>query len=160
MSIKNLIKNSALAGIVAGALASCQSHTVVYHSFHTLPHDGWNKSDTLTFSIPTENLPTGNCALQIEIRHTEKFAYRSLWMVVYQNAEDSTHFVADTLQCVLADEKGRFLGPGLNHYYQMSFPLKTVTLPHTYTPVFKLAHYMKKGRIEGIEDVGICLTEE
>lgn len=142
-----------------GLLAACQPDTM-YHSFHTLPKDGWNKGDTLVFTIPVENIQPKTYELQVEIRHTNELAYRSLWVIVYQNAQDSTHFTADTLQCVLTNEKGRFTGTGLNNYYQKSFPLKTVTLNNGYTPVFKLALYMKKGRIEGIHDMGIRLVEK
>lgn len=159
MSIKNQIRNSLPAGLLIALLASCQPHTM-YHSFRTLPKDGWNKSDTLVFPIPTKDIQAENYELQIELRHTKEFAYQSLWVVVYQNSQDSMQFTADTLQCVLVNEKGRFIGTGLNNYYQTNFPLKTVTLDKEYTPIFKLAHYMKKGRIEGIHDVGIRLVEK
>lgn len=160
MSITNLIKkNSILTGILALLLVACQPHTV-YHSFQTLPEDGWNKSDTLVFSIPKEEIQHNPYDLEVEIRHTKDFAYQSLWVIVYQNTIDSTHFTADTLQCILADEKGRFAGTGLGNYYQCSFPLKTISINNTYTPIFKLIHYMKKGRIENIHDVGIRLVEK
>lgn len=146
-----------MAGLSASLLVSCQPHTL-YHSFRTLPKDGWNKSDTLVYPIPIQDIKAEHYELQIEIRHTQDFAYRSLWVVVYQNSQDSAHFTADTLQCILTDEKGRFTGNGLNNYYQTGFPLKTVTLNKAYTPIFKLAHYMRKGRIEGIHDVGIRLS--
>jgi len=146
-----------LAGLLTSLLAACQPHTI-YHSFHTLPKDGWNKSDTLVYPVPAKDIKAGHYELQIEIRHTQEFAYRSIWIVVYQNLQDSTRFTADTLQCVLTNEKDQFTGAGLNRYYQASFPLKTVTLNSAYTPVFKIAHYMKKGRIEGIHDVGIRLS--
>ncbi len=145
--------------LFTGLLTACQSHTM-YHSFHTLPKDGWNKSDTLVYTIPVENIQPKTYELQIEIRHTKELAHRSLWVVVYQNAQDSMLYIADTLQCVLANEKGRFTGTGLNNYYQQSFPLKTVKLSKEYAPVFKLAHYMKKGRIEGIHDIGIRIIEK
>lgn len=158
MKTKSLIKHSLSAGLLAGLLVSCQPHTM-YHSFHTLPQDGWNKSDTLVFPVPARDVRAGLYELQIEIRHTKEFAYRSIWIVVYQNTKDSARFTADTLQCSLANEKGRFTGSGLNNYYQQSFPLKTIVLNDTCPPVFKLTHCMKKGRMEGIHDIGIRLTK-
>ncbi len=148
-----------MLGLFLCVLASCQPQTM-YHSFHTLPEDGWNKSDTLIFTIPTQAIQADEYELQIEMRYTSKLPYRSLWIVVYQNSQDSTHFTSDTLQCVLVNESGNLKGNGMSNYYQQSFPIKRVKLNKSYTPIFKIAHYMKKGRIEGINDIGIRLYDE
>ncbi len=157
MHQKRAPKNSLTTILLVGLLAACQSNTV-YHSFHTLPHDGWNKSDTLTFIVPTDRLENGEYTLQVEIRHTQSYEYQTLWMTLYQNEKDSLNFSADTIQCTLTDEKSKFKGNVLSSYYQLSIPVKKVTLNQPYSPVFKLAHYMKKGRLEGIHDVGIRIT--
>ena len=102
----------------------------------------------------------GDYDLQVELRNTRELRFTDLWIVVYANADDSLHFRSDTLQCKLVDGQGRYLGSGLSRYYQTTHPAGTLHLVGNHNVRIKLAHYMKKGRLMGIHDVGIRLTRK
>ncbi len=146
-----------MALLAVGTLSSCQPNCL-YHSFQTFNEEGWNKSDTLVFDVSKEQIVEGNYNLQVELRNTQELKFKELWLVVYANNDDSLRFKSDTLQCKLVNEKGRFVGSGLNRYYQTTHNVGTLHLSKQHNVRIKLAHYMKKGRLQGIHDVGIRLT--
>lgn len=139
--------------------AACQQQTV-YHSFQPLPKEGWSKGDTLTFTLPKEQLTPGTYRMDVEVRYRPSFAYRTLWMVVYRSQGDTRPPLVDTLHCELVSKDGKLTGDGINSYYQQHCTLTGVQLDTTYTPIVRVAHYFKKGRIEGLSDIGIKLYRE
>ncbi len=155
---KSLLTANAIL-LAAGLLASCQPDCL-YHSFQTFGEEGWNKSDTLVFDLSKETIEEGDYDLQVELRNTPELKFKDLWLVVYANNADSLQFESDTLQCRLVNDKGRYVGSGLNRYYQTTHHVKTLHLSKRHDVRIKLAHYMKKGRLTGIHDAGIRLTKK
>ena len=55
--MKNLLRNSLFCLLGICLMAACNENTV-YHSYQSLPDEGWGKSDTLSFLIPvTDSIP-------------------------------------------------------------------------------------------------------
>lgn len=127
-----------------------------YHAFHTLPTEGWTKHDTAFFALPRQKATT-RCRAFVEVRHSGRYSYRSLWLTVSRNTADSLTFRTDTLECRLTDDKGHFDGTGLNDLYQKRFPLPDIILQAHTTPLFKVAPFLKDQRLVGITDIGIRL---
>lgn len=64
---------------------------------YPVPLDGWNKSDTLVYTLPN-SIPAGNYEAEIGIRYQESYPYRDIWLGVSHNTEDTLTYVTDTLQ--------------------------------------------------------------
>ena len=64
-------------------LAACQNN-IIYHSYTPVPLDGWNKSDTLVYTLPN-SIPAGNYEAEIGIRYQESYPYRDIWLEVSHN---------------------------------------------------------------------------
>ena len=64
-------------------LAACQNN-IIYHSYTPVPLDGWNKSDTLVYTLPN-SIPAGNYEAEIGIRYQESYPYRDIWLGVSHN---------------------------------------------------------------------------
>ena len=55
--MKSLLRNSLFCLLGICLMAACNENTV-YHSYQSLPDEGWGKSDTLSFLIPvTDSIP-------------------------------------------------------------------------------------------------------
>lgn len=141
--------------IVAAVLGmSCQTDTV-YHSYRSIPLEGWKKSDTLYFAFTvTDSLKPYR--VTVEIRNEEAYPYRELYLFLHRfNTKDSTLFVTDTLRCVLADQAGKWKGTGLGAVYQSVHAY--ADLPILYTGDYKIGitQGMKDEILPGINDIGI-----
>ena len=140
-------------------LAACQNN-IIYHSYTPVPLDGWNKSDTLVYTLPA-SIPAGTYEMTIGIRHQESYPYRDLWMNISTNVKDTSTYTTDTLQLFLADKTGNWNGNGPGGLYQFT---------KLYTPSFTIAqdsasrnirivHIMTDNPLKGISDVGIRLEK-
>ena len=76
-------------------LAACQNN-IIYHSYAPVPLDGWDKSDTLVYTLPN-SIPAGNYEAEIGIRYQESYPYRDIWLEVSHNTKDTLTYVTDTL---------------------------------------------------------------
>ncbi len=88
------------------------------------------------------------------IRHTASYPYSNVWLEVSYPAADSIS--PDTLNMVLADDYGNWLGRGLGLSFQ-----RVDTLPHTVkltSPAsVSLRHIMRTDRLTDIEQAGLIM---
>ena len=140
-------------------LAACQNN-IIYHSYTPVPLDGWNKSDTLVYTLPN-SIPAGNYEAEIGIRYQESYPYRDIWLGVSHNTEDTLTYVTDTLQLFLVDEAGNKTGNGLCGLYQCNLPYKAFIPIRTEgsTRTFRIVHIMRDNPLTGISDIGIQLRK-
>ena len=124
-------------------LAACQNN-IIYHSYTPVPLDGWNKSDTLVYTLPN-SIPAGNYEAEIGIRYQESYPYRDIWLEVSHNTKDTLTYVTDTLQLFLVDEAGN----------KTSIPIRTEGSART----FRIVHIMTDNPLTGISDIGIRLRK-
>ena len=117
-------------------MAACNENTV-YHSYQSLPDEGWGKSDTLSFLIPvTDSIPP-TLRLFAEVRNRTDYPYHNL-----------------------ADSTGRWIGNGWGSIYQSAVFIKSVRplYPANYT--FKIMNGMKDEKLSGINDIGIRIERQ
>ena len=156
--MKVLLKSSILLLLASWLTTACVEHTV-YHTYQSIPNEGWDKHDTLTFVIPiTDSLPT---TLQVtaEVRSGNKYPYQNLFIVVSHNLQDSTTFETDTLALSLADNEGNWKGSAWGSLRQSSLPLGKVSIKGSGNYLFKVSHGMKDEVLPGIRDVGVYLSK-
>ena len=140
-------------------LAACQNN-IIYHSYTPVPLDGWNKSDTLVYTLPN-SIPAGNYEAEIGIRYQESYPYRDIWLEVSHNTKDTLTYVTDTLQLFLVDEAGNKTGNGLCGLYQCDLPYKASIPIRTEgsARTFRIVHIMTDNPLTGISDIGIRLRK-
>lgn len=154
--VTQLLKNIILPMAIVLLSAGCHAPER-YHAFRTLPVEGWTRGDTLCFALPRQT-HTMSCRATIEIRHTGRYPYRSLWLLVSHNTTDSLQFRTDTIECALTDAHAHFDGTGINDLYQKSFPLSPMTLKAGTSPIIRVVPFMKDRFLPGITDIGVRLT--
>ena len=141
---KNNITLIAIALLIM-ILAACNGNTV-YHQYKAVSLRGWEKSDTLCFSIALQdtNRPLH---LFIETRHSEAYPYANLYLFINN----------DTVEYQLTNKNGKWTGIGLNAIYQNRFAYKDISLKHPDTLQIRICHGMTDKALKGISDIGICV---
>lgn len=158
----NRLKNSkfCLKGIillfVASTLVACDEQTI-YHSFQSLPAEGWQKKDTLSFNVEVPDSFT-YYKLSVEIRNRNNYPYQNINLSIsYIAPTDTNSLPADTVQLTLADKKGKWKGTGWGSLYQSEFPVGGVQISKSGNYQFKIAYTFPDKVISGINDIGIKL---
>lgn len=157
--MKSLLKNSFFVLFSACLLTACNENTV-YHSYQSLPDEGWGKSDTLSFQIPiTDSIPT-TLRLFAEVRNRIEYPYHDLYLFISQNLQDSTVWRTDTIAFSLADSTGRWTGHGWGSIYQSETFIKSVLPLRSGNYTIKVINGMKDEKLQGLSDVGIRIEKQ
>ena len=157
--MKSLLKNSLFVLFSACLLTACNENTV-YHSYQSLPDEGWGKSDTLSFQIPiTDSIPT-TLRLFAEVRNRIEYPYHDLHLFISQNLQDSTVWRTDTIAFSLADSTGRWTGHGWGSIYQSETFIKSVLPLRSGNYTIKVINGKKDEKLQGLSDVGIRIEKQ
>lgn len=133
-------------------LASCDSGTLM-HSYQLLEENCWERTDTVTFSLPVLTTDD-NCSVLIGLRVTDNFPYEMLIMEVEQRYQNPFAHRMDTVYYQLTDQNGDFIEKGLN-YFQYETESLPLELRKGQTGEIRIRHLMHREVLPGIMDVGI-----
>ena len=156
--MRNRLRNSIFSLLAVSLFTACNSHTV-YHSYQSLPAKGWAKSDTLFFPVCIKDSVPTALHLFAEVRNIISYDYRSLYLFIDQNLQDSTQGKTDTLEINLTDLKGKWKGIGWGSLFQSVQPIGTFITLHPGNYMIRVSHGMKDENITGINDIGIRIEK-
>lgn len=148
-----LLYISALAAL--SAVTACESGTV-YNSFKNTALSGWEKNDTLFFSISPVEMP-GKYNEEIGLRINGDYPFTGVTLIIEQTVIPDGGTRCDTLKCALTDSKGRVSGHGIS-YYQYMFPLACIDLARGDSLQVSVRHVMKREILPGIANIGLRLS--
>ena len=134
---------------------SCNSDKTSYQ-YRQIEGGEWHRDSLLLFATDSLFQPEGPLLeISFEITSNNRYPYRDLWMLVEQNISD-TLFRADTLQLLLADEKGKFLGSSAGGLHQLTLPYTRVRVDEPIRPFqIRIRHLMADDPLPGIEKAGV-----
>ena len=142
---------------VATTWMSCNRKTVYDQYGHT-PIAGWEKSDTLQFSVkPME--AAGTYAEELGLRINGAYPFKGLTLIIEQHIYPAETVVRDTLNCALTDDNGNATGKGIS-YYQYNIPMKDLQLKQGDSLQVFIRHNMKREILPGISDVGLKMVRK
>ena len=127
-------------------LPACQSRTV-FHSHCSINANGWDKEDTLHFVVPIKNDTAIPLHLTVEIRNTDNYPYTNLYLTVN----------GDTIECTLANSKGKWTGKGITIYQNQFSSNMTMHASRPDTLPVNICHIMNDQQLKGIQNIGIRL---
>lgn len=145
---------TALLLLLLCMLAGCNMNKV-YDSFEHTPIAGWEKNDSVAFSIPALK-NGGTYELGLQMRTDNTFPFQSVVLIVEQTLSPGEIVLADTIDCRLANERGEILGDGLN-LYQYSFKVNERRYNTGDSLHITVRHNMKRDMLPGIAEVGVKL---
>ncbi|HXB40069.1 MAG TPA: gliding motility lipoprotein GldH [Bacteroidia bacterium] len=101
--------------LVIASVFSC-GNSVVYTQYERFDEDkGWAKNYQPKFEF-TNSDTNQLCDVYINVRNAESYPYRNLFMFLHTTNPKGVK-TTDTIECVLADDKGKWMGNGLGDLY-------------------------------------------
>jgi gliding motility-associated lipoprotein GldH len=148
------IRNIALfvAGALLISLASCDK-SQVYEKSRPLDNV-WSKDSLARFEVNINDTLSTH-SVYVTMRNNSSYPYSNVYLFVTTVAPSGA-YVRDTMECILADESGRWLGKGFSKYWDNRFAMrKNVKFPEKGTYTFTIQQGMRLEELPGIHDVGI-----
>lgn len=136
-------------------LTACTPDRTVTYSYRSVAAQGWHADDTLFFSTQlSDSLCTYR--LTIEARHREGYPFRNLAVGFFIQSETSGSLcLADSIECLLYDERGHWFGQGWSGLYTRALPSRTFRIPHAGSYRIGLYHRMQEFLLPDLSDMGI-----
>lgn len=148
------MKKIAIIAIVLALLSAC-GNRVVYTEFYSMPIDGWHQDSTLTFT--TEIADSTTCYdIQLVVRHTTQYPYQNLWLFVDEYAGNML-ILQDTIEAMLADDYGRWLGTGIHRYELPLLYDEQHRFAQSGEHTFAIRQGMRTEWLKGITEVGLVV---
>lgn len=141
--------------ILVFGLASCNTK-VIFSEQKPLPDAKWDVRDTVMFSLNIEDT-LGLYDFVISLRNTTDYPYSNIFLFINTVFPEGQRSV-DTLEYMLADQYGKWLGSGRGFYrdndilyrYNLRF-----AQPGPYR--FEIVHAMRTDTLVGIDEVAFTL---
>lgn len=134
-------------------LQSC-GKGIVYTDSAAMEKNTWNLMNVVSFTVPVTDTVNSN-NIFFSIRTGNSYPFRNIWLFVSTTSPDG-RTISDTLQYILADEKGEWKGKGFGDIRELGLPYKSnVYFPRKGNYIFKIQHGMRTEDLKGVYDFGI-----
>jgi gliding motility-associated lipoprotein GldH len=138
-------------------LSACDNKRI-FEENATIPDSNWASTNKIKFNVPIKD-PSTAANFYINVRNADGYPYSNLYLFV-KTTFPNGKFSTDTLECILADEKGKWLGKGLGDIYDNQIPFKrNVRFPQAGNYVFEIQHGMRSEIVPLIMDVGLRIEK-
>ncbi|MBO7428805.1 MAG: gliding motility lipoprotein GldH [Paludibacteraceae bacterium] len=149
-----------LFGLVALAtsLSSCKDDAF-YQASRMIPNEGWCKGDVVSFDFDMVDTASTYNVL-VDIRNNNDYPFQNFWLFIHTVMPDSTEF-SDTLNCVLADNYGKWIGKASGSMYHVPVAFRLDTkFPQTGRYHFDLIQGMRMDVLPGITEIGVRVLKD
>lgn len=151
--VRKIMKNSLIIVFATLILTGCVKSDI-YLKYKTIITSGWHKDSLCTFDIPV-NDTTIRYNIYVNIRNRGEYPYQNLWLFVSKMTPDSLE-TKDSIECYLADKRGKWLGTGIGSVLQMSVLYQqNVKFDKKGIYKYKIIHGMRDTILVGINDIGM-----
>ena len=138
-------------------MAGC-TNLPYFEEFVSKEKESWNMNDPVGFQVQIGDAEAAY-DLIFTFRNTTDYSYSNLYVFLTTIHPDQTAR-RDTLEFLLADRYGRWLGKGMGKIRESSFLVRQgFYFPDTGNFVFILEQAMRDQTLQGIADVGIRIEK-
>ena len=138
-------------------LVACDSNRILEENM-AIGGDGWNVKDKVKMELDVVD-PSQSTNFYVNVRHAEDYGYSNLFLFI-KTIFPSGDMAVDTLECILADGNGNWLGSGVGDVYGNQIPFKkNVRFPTTGKYKFEIEHGMRVDVVPLIMDVGLRIEK-
>ncbi len=107
--------------VLSVSFTSCNKN-VVFSEYKTLKDGQWYAKEKAVFDLEITDTQTLN-NIYLMIRHSEAYPYNNVFLFVTTKYPDGKT-LTDTMEVVMANEKGEWLGSGMGDIYDFKVPIK------------------------------------
>lgn len=137
---------------------SCNSN-YLYSEYEELPNEGWSSEISYDFKLEIEpGQDERSCDYLIALRHNNDYRYANIFFFVDTKSPDGK-LHRDTLQYLLAEPSGKWLGNGVGEIKHHLFEFKQDQLMTAGVHEFSITHGMRDEVLMGIEDIGLRIEQ-
>lgn len=153
------MKNIALIFVGCLFLFSCDSSRFFEENLK-ISNENWSINDIKTFEV---NISDTNSLMNllVNVRHTSSYSFSNLWLFV-KMTNPSGIIQTDTLECILAEPDGKWLGDGgITDLWSLRTYFNTQRFNKKGKYVFEIEQAMRYGEkakllnLEGVSDIGL-----
>lgn len=139
-------------------LFSCNNKNIVYEKTKEFPNAEWQIDDVQKFNVEIDDT-LANYDFSIIIRNTIDYNYANLFVFLNTLTPDD-EIAKDTLQFLLADKEGKWLGKGKGNFKESVFLLQHgLKFSQAGTYSFEFTQGMREETLVGIADIGIRIEK-
>ena len=134
-------------------LISCAGNRI-YDQYITIPEHVWNNGNILHFNV---NISDTSDAynIYINVRNLNQYPYSNLYLFVTAYSPDN-NTERDTVEIMLADDMGNWLGKGAASIFTRVYPYKTdIRFPEQGIYKFDIEQAMRVENLRYISDIGL-----
>ncbi len=125
-----------------------------YEKSFQIADNKWHSDNLLQFNFNIDNL-YDKFDILINVRNTTDYEYSNIFMFVYFLYPDNTE-VVDTVEGIMSDSRGRWLGTGSGRYRNNKFFYKKdINFPMTGDYVVVIEQAMRDKSLDGITTIGL-----
>lgn len=140
-------------------LISCDSNKV-FDQYMEVENATWKRENIAKFSVDIKDTTTTH-NLYINLRNKGNYPYSNLYLFVKIEGPDG-NFSIDTVNCILADKSGKWLGKGIGDLWDLQVPYIggfKFAKSGEYQFSFEQAMRVENG-LEGITDIGLRIERK
>jgi gliding motility-associated lipoprotein GldH len=143
---------------LAFIMASCDSGTL-YDDNKSLPDNVWKAGKILRFEVDLKDT-VNICKFYLNVRHTTSYRYANFFLFINTTFPDGKE-ARDTVECILADPSGKWLGRGISDVRDNQVLLRRgIRFPQQGTYIFEFEQAMRETELDGIMDIGMRIARE
>lgn len=133
---------------------SCDSNKV-FEEYIEVKNANWEKESIASFEFEAKDTVIAH-NLYINVRNTGEYAFSNIYLFVTMQGPNGG-LLKDTVNCVLADNRGKWLGNGIGDLWDLRIPYVGAfkfAQSGNYTVTLEQAMRVENG-LEGITDIGL-----
>jgi len=140
-------------------LNSCDGNKV-FEQYIEVENAIWHKENIAKFNIDIKDTSSMH-NLYINVRNKGNYPYSNLYLFVTIQGPDGSQ-QTDTVNCILADKRGKWLGKGIGDLWDLKMPYIggfKFAQSGNYTFMYEQAMRVENG-LKGITDVGLRIERK
>lgn len=139
-------------------ISSCDPKRV-FEKNQQISDDVWNSDEKPVFEVEIEDTTAAH-NFYVNVRNADGYPYSNVYIFISTVFPNQKHSM-DTLECVLADETGKWLGNGLGDIYDNQILFKKgVRFPVKGKYVFTMEQAMRTDGLPLIMDIGLRIEKQ
>ena len=134
-------------------LIGCSGNDI-YFQYNPVAVKGWSKDTAYVFNVPVSDT-TATYNVYVNIRNRSEYPYQNLWLFLKKISPDTIQ-TKDSIECYLADQRGKWLGTGMGSIMEMPVLYQqNVRFNKAGTYRYEIVQGMRDTMLIGINDIGM-----
>jgi gliding motility-associated lipoprotein GldH len=156
--IKGISRYSFLPVFLILLLTASCNKDVLYTDSIIIPSEAWALDYVPEFKADISDTAS-ICNIYLTLRTGSAYPYRNIWLFV-NTVSPSGKSITDTLQYMLADEKGKWFGKGFGDIHELDLPFRSgVYFREKGTYAFSVRHGMRNENLNSVYDLGLRIIK-